>query len=32
MSPLAAYRVRTSHELEDAEMKDVAVYTFPAGG
>jgi predicted nicotinamide N-methyase len=32
MSPLAAYRVRTSHELEDAEMKDAAVYTFPAAG
>jgi predicted nicotinamide N-methyase len=32
MSPLASYRVRTSHELEDAEMKDAAVYTFPGGG
>jgi predicted nicotinamide N-methyase len=32
MSLLASYRVRTSHELEDAEIKDAAVYTFPAGG
>lgn len=31
MSLLAAYRVRTSHELEDSEIKDSAVYTFPAG-
>lgn len=31
MSLLAAYRVRTSHELEDAEMKDAAVYTFRGG-
>ncbi len=29
---LAAYRIRTSRELEDAEVKDSAVYTFPAGG
>jgi len=32
MSTLAVYRVRTSHELEDAEIKDAAVYTFPVGG
>ena len=32
MSSLAVYRVRTSHELEDAEIKDAAVYTFPVGG
>ncbi len=28
---LAAYRVRTSRELEDAEVKESAVFTFPAG-
>jgi predicted nicotinamide N-methyase len=28
---LAAYRVRTSRELEDAEIKESAVYTIPAG-
>lgn len=28
---LAAYRVRTSRELENAEIKESAVYTFPAG-
>jgi predicted nicotinamide N-methyase len=29
---LAAYRVRTSRELEDAEVKEAAVYTLPARG
>ena len=28
---LAAYRVRTSRELENAEIKESAVFTFPAG-
>ena len=28
---LAAYRVRTSLELENSEIKDAAVFTFPAG-
>lgn len=28
---LATYRVATSRELEDAEVKESAVYTFPAG-
>ena len=28
MSVVGAYRVRTSHELEDREVKDSAVYTF----
>jgi predicted nicotinamide N-methyase len=27
---LATYRVRTSHEIENAEIKESAVYTFPA--
>jgi predicted nicotinamide N-methyase len=29
MERLAVYQVRTSHELEDAELKESAVYTFP---
>ena len=29
---LATYRIRTSRELENAEIKESAVYTFPAGG
>jgi predicted nicotinamide N-methyase len=29
MERLAVYQVRTSHELEDAEIKESAVYTFP---
>ena len=28
---LATYRVRTSREIEDAEIKESAVFTFPAG-
>jgi predicted nicotinamide N-methyase len=28
---VAAYRVRTSRELENAEVKESAVYTFPSG-
>jgi predicted nicotinamide N-methyase len=29
---LATYRVRTSREIENAEIKESAVFTFPAGG
>ena len=28
---LAVYRVRTSREIEDAETKESAVFTFPSG-
>ena len=31
MERLAAYEVRTTRELEDREIKNAAVYTFPAG-
>ena len=32
MERLAAYKVRTTRELEDRELKEAAVYTFPARG